>query len=129
MGCRTYISINRNEDEVDTGIFGCLGKLVAYTEPSELENLKMWCDREITDEDDRKYLKKFFDIGYCCEAVTFNQSFDKYQLLTFLRAFFLDMEKFKEVENLHYSYIFEAMAILALSKDDDTYKIEWTEGG
>lgn len=129
MGCRTYISIIRNEEEVDTGVFGCLGKLVAYTEPNELENLKYWCDREITDEKDREYLKQFFDIGYCCEAVTFNQSFNRYQLLEFVRAFFLDLEKFKGVENLHWSYIFEVMAFLALSKDNDTYKIEWTEGG
>ena len=127
MGCRTYISINR--DGVDMGMFGCLGKLVAYSDPSELKYLKRWCDKEITDEEDREYLKQFFDIGYCCEAVTFKQSFNKYQLLTFLNAYFLDMEKHIGTENLHWSFIFEAIAILAMSKDNDTYTIEWTEGG
>ena len=127
MGCRTYIYINR--DGVDMGRFGCLGKLVAYSDPSELEHLKMWCEHEITDEEDREYLKQFFDIGYCCEAVTFKQSFNKYQLLTFLNAYFLDLEKHIGTENLHWSFIFEAIAILALSRDNDTYTIEWTEGG
>ena len=129
MGCRTYISINRDGVNVDTGMFGCLGKLVAYSDPDELEHLKMWCDSEINDEEDREHLKSFFDIGYCCESITFKQSFNKYQLLTFLNAYFLDMEKHIGTENLHWSFIFEAMAILALSSDNDTYTIEWTEGG
>lgn len=127
MGSRTYIGINR--EGANLGMFGCFGKLVAYSDPSKLTNLKKWCNREITDEEDKDYLKQFFDTGYCCEAVTFNQSFNKYQLLTFLRAYLLDMEEYKGTENLHWTYLFDVIAVIALSKDDDTYTIEWTEGG
>lgn len=127
MGCRTYIGVNNQN--VKVGSFGCLGKLVAYNDPAKLEYLKYWCDRTITDEEDKDYLKGFFDHGYYGEAVTFNQKFTKYEILDFLRAYLEDYKECYHLSGYSSWVLLRGFAVVMLAGENDTFEIEWTEGG
>lgn len=132
MGCRTWI-YNSDDNECL-----CLGKLVAYVRPYEgtLPNLKKWCDDNITDKDDRIYLfggrdedgdywEGYFNIGYCYEAITFNESFNRDQIADFVTAFIRDNANgpYPRFDQSFYQKIGNLLA------NDTKFTIQWTEGG
>lgn len=131
MGSRTYIYGDGTDNYV------CMGKLVAYVDPDTLPNLKEWCDKNITNEDDRTYLfggidelgqdwdgYGYFDIGYCHESIDFHQNFNRQQIAEFITAYIKD-----DCHSYRYFNDKDYIDIGKLLSESETFTIEWTEGG
>lgn len=129
MGSRTYIYGDGTKNYV------CMGKLVAYVDPDTLPNLKEWCDKNITDKEDRSYLfggvdedgdecPGYFNIGYCHESVDFYQKFTRDQIGEFITAYIKD-----DCHSYRYFNDKVYIDIGKLLSESETFTIEWTEGG
>ena len=104
------------EDEV------CLGKLVAYIDypvTEKMETVK-WLEAHLKDEEDKEYIKRYKDIGYCGEYITFNQVFTHEEMLEFIEAYYSDKVKLSSWNN-----VYGLSDIILLLENYSMFAIEW----